>query len=94
MSPEEKEEIAKLASQYRPLGAWAYFWYTVLFSIPIIGQISLIVFALDSSNINRRSFARSYFCGFIILVIAFLILGGTILGLLDRIIIYLEGLIR
>lgn len=64
-----KEEIEKLPSQYRPLSAWAYFGYNILFTIPIIGWIFLIVFAFDSSNINRRSYARSYFCTAIIIII-------------------------
>ena len=45
-------------SQYRPIGAWGYFGYQILFSIPIVGFILLIVFALSDENINRRNFAR------------------------------------
>ena len=60
--------------QYKPLGAWAYFGYELLFSIPIIGFILLIVFALSDSNINRRNFARSYFCIFLLVAIITIIL--------------------
>ena len=55
--------------EYRPLSAWAYFGYKILFSIPLIGFILLIVFACNGENINRRSFARSYFCGLLIVLI-------------------------
>ena len=30
--------------EFRPLGAWAYFGLSILFSIPVIGLIFLIVF--------------------------------------------------
>lgn len=66
-----------LPRQNRPLGAWAYFGLQILFSIPLVGFICLIVFSLDDSNINRRNFARSYWCGLIIglvLTIALLVL--------------------
>lgn len=69
MKKYEKEEIRDLPPKYRPLGAWKYFGYQILFSIPIIGQIFLIIFAISGKNINRRSFARSYFCALIIVVI-------------------------
>ena len=58
-----------LPSQFRPLSAWAYFGYSLLFSIPIVGFIFLIVFSFNGSNINRRSFARSYWCGFLLIAI-------------------------
>ena len=76
MNQYERNEIANLPPQYRPLTAWGYFGYTILFSLPIIGVILLIVFALSSSNINRRSFARSYFC----LLIVGMILCGILLA--------------
>ncbi len=51
-----------IPSQYTPLTAWQYFWLQILFSIPIVGFVFLIVFSFKSSNLNRRSFARSYWC--------------------------------
>ncbi len=48
--------------QFRPLSAWAYFGYGLLFAIPIIGWIILIIFTFSTTNYNRRSFARSYWC--------------------------------
>jgi len=67
MKAVEKQEIAKLPEKYRPMGAWKYFWYSVLFALPIIGFISLLVCAFSGSNICRRSYARSFFCGFLII---------------------------
>lgn len=66
----ELVEIDRLPDKYKPLGAWGYFWLTILYSIPVIGWIFLIAFACSDGNINRRSHARSYFCGFVLVLIA------------------------
>jgi len=72
-----QDEIAQLPPKYRPLSAWAYFGYSILYALPIIGFIFLIVFSLSDSNINRRSFSRSYFCVLIIAIIITLIAVAT-----------------
>ena len=69
MNSYEKDEIRMLPSQYRPLGAWSYFGYSILFSLPLIGFIALLICAFSDSNIVRRSFARSYFCSFLVVLI-------------------------
>jgi hypothetical protein len=74
MNQIELNEIKELPDKYRPLTAWSYFGYSILFMIPLVGIICLIIFACDSSNINRRSYARSYFCLLIIIAILFAIL--------------------
>lgn len=62
-------------SQYAPMGAWAYFGWTLLLTcIPIVSFILTIVFSANSSNINRRSFARSILISDIIGITIFLIL--------------------
>ena len=65
--------------QYRPLSPWAYFGYSLLFSIPLVGFILLIVFSFSNENINRRNFARSFFCALLIGVIVFVVM--LVLGL-------------
>ena len=75
-----------IPNNYKPLSPWAYFGYNILFSIPFIGFILLIVFSLDNSNINRRNFARSYWCIYvlvIILLILFIILGLSLTDITD-----------
>ncbi|MBQ9952980.1 MAG: hypothetical protein IJO92_01435 [Clostridia bacterium] len=69
---------------YKPLGAWMYFALSLLFSVPIVGLVFLIIFSLDDSNLNRRNFARSYWCSmivgvgiFILLMIFLLVFGFT-----------------
>ena len=68
--------------QFRPLSPWAYFGYTLLFSIPLVGFILLIVFSVSNENINRRNFARSYWCvlvvGLIIALIMFVFFGVAV----------------
>ncbi len=60
--------------QYKPLSPWAYLGYQILFTIPLVGLIALIIFALNNDNINRRNFARSYFCVLVIAIVIFVII--------------------
>lgn len=68
----------KVPEAYKPISAWAYFGYRLLFCIPVIGFILLIVFSLSDENINRRNFARSYWCDLVL---------GTILGIITLVIV-------
>ena len=71
--------MENLPNEYKPIKAWGYFGYNLLFSIPLVGFILLIVYSFDNSNINRRNYARSFFCalliGAIIGIIWFVIFG-------------------
>lgn len=58
-----------IPANYKPLSPWAYFGYQLLFAIPVVGFILLIVFSFSNENINRRNFARSYFCSLLLAVI-------------------------
>lgn len=64
-----------------PLSPWSYFGLEILYSIPIVGFIFLIIHAIGAKNVNKRNFARSYFCFIIvvavIIVVVLLISGGT-----------------
>ena len=66
---ERKNILNSLPDQYRPLSPWAYFGLSILFSIPVIGFVFLIIFSFNKKNINRRNYARSYFCGLLLFVI-------------------------
>lgn len=74
MKQEEKEEILGLSEKYKPLNAWAYFGWSILLSIPLVGFILAIVFSISDKNINRRSFVRSYWCILIVEVVIVVIL--------------------
>ena len=76
MKKREQIEYDRLDPRYKPISAWGYFGYKLLFAIPIIGWLFLIIFACSSRNFNRRSFARSYFC---VLLIAIIVCGLIVL---------------
>lgn len=71
-----------IPKEYKPISAWGYFGYQLLFGIPIVGFIFLLVFALGGTeNINLKNYSRSYFCAFlvglIIFVVTLAIVGGV-----------------
>ena len=74
--------MKNIPSEYRPLSPWAYFGYGILFNIPVIGFILLIIFSLDNSNINRRNYARSYWCIYILIIIL-IVLGTSVTEIID-----------
>ena len=69
MTSLEKAEIKRLPKRYKPLGAWGYFWHSVLYSIPVIGWIALLITAISGKNIVARSYARSYFVALLVALI-------------------------
>ena len=56
-------------AEVKLLGPWAYFGLQLLFSIPLVGFILLIVFSFDNRNLNRRNYARSYWCSLILALV-------------------------
>lgn len=71
-----------LPQELRPLGAWAYFGYGLLFGIPIVGIIFAIVFACGGAkNINLRNYARSFFCSMLVSFILIIILNVIMIAL-------------
>ena len=74
-----KMTIDDLPQEYRPIGMWGYFGYSLLFNIPFAGWIIALVFAFGvTSNVNLKNYARGYFCGLIVvLALLFLLsMGG------------------
>lgn len=69
-------------NQYQLLSPWAYVGYGILFTLPVIGWILAIVFTLNDDNLNRRNFARGYWCGVLVAVIVVVILSivGMVMG--------------
>lgn len=67
-----------LPNQFKPLSPWAYVGYSILFGIPGVGLILMIVFSFTDDNINRRNYARSFFCWMLIGII----IGAAVIGLL------------
>ena len=69
-------ELRHLPEAYRPLSPWTYFGLGVLYSLPLVGWIFLIVHAVGSQNLNRRNYARSYFCVYMLAIILIAVLGA------------------
>lgn len=84
-APVDPDTFFRYHPEYRPLGAWAYFGLSLLYSIPIVGFIFLIIHSCSSANLVRRSYARSFWCALIIvavIVIILLLCGVGFAGLL------------
>lgn len=69
--------------QYRPLSPWAYFGLNILFSIPVVGFVFLLVFTFSNKNINRRNYARSFWCSALLalFIIGLCVLFAAIFGI-------------
>ena len=75
-------EVINIPAEYKPISAWGYVGYQLLFSIPCVGFIFLLIYAFGgTSNINLKNFARSYFCVLILLIIVFTIIFGILIAL-------------
>lgn len=57
--------------EFRPLSPWAYFGYSLLYSIPLLGFIMLIINSFSNSNINRRNYARSFWCVYVLIALIY-----------------------
>ena len=68
VTPQYAPTSYNIPPEYAPLSPWAYFGLSILFALPI-GFIFLIIFSFNNSNLNRRNFARSYWCGALIVAI-------------------------
>ena len=66
---ENNNQSVQIPYAYKPLSPWAYFGYSLLFAIPLVGLILLIVFSFSNENINRRNFARSFWCALLVALI-------------------------
>lgn len=88
VAPVVQEKVeTKIPEENQPLSPWSYFWLQVLFSIPVVGFIFLIVFSFSGANINRRNFARSYWCGlliFVIVLVIWIVLSFITGGVIDK----------
>lgn len=72
-----------IPSEYKPIGPWGYLGYQILFSIPLVGFICALVFAVGATqNVNVRNFARSYFCGLLI---------GILIGIICGLVVFVFG---
>lgn len=45
---------------FRPLSPFGYFFYGLLFLVPVIGVIAAILIGFLSKNVNLRAYARGF----------------------------------
>ena len=62
-----------IPSEYKPISAWGYIGYTLLYSIPLVGLIMLFVNGFGSQNINVKNYARSYLIMILISIVLYII---------------------
>lgn len=81
-APKRPGDAEDCAPRYQPLGAWSYFWLSVLFAVPVVGLVFMIVFSCNTGNINRRNFARSYLIRLVfgLVICAIAVLGCMLLA--------------
>ena len=84
------QEHQNIPSEYKVLSPWAYFGYNILFAIPLVGFILALVLAFDNSNLNRRNFARAYFCGMIL--VGILVVIAVVFSMLTGMALYTSSL--
>lgn len=72
--------LEDLPPELKPMSAWAYVGWGILFALPLAGLVLVIVFSCVSGNINRKRFARSYLCWILIaaVLVTILILAGVL----------------
>lgn len=63
----------RLPEKYQPISHWEYFGLALLFMIPVIGWVFMFVLSFRNTNINRRNFAMSFLCFFLLFGVAALV---------------------
>ena len=72
----------------KPISSWGYVGYSVLWSIPVIGWLAWLFSALFAKNQNKKNYARSFFCWFLLALLVAAIgvgaaFGAHMLGIID-----------
>lgn len=68
--PQAQQYSNRIPDEYKPISAWGYVGWDLLFAIPLVGFILLIVFAAGATgNINLKKYAQSKFCALLLAVI-------------------------
>ena len=64
-----------IPEEYKPISAWGYVGYSLLFSIPCVGIILMFVWAFgNGTNINLKNYAKSYLLMLLISIIVSVVL--------------------
>jgi hypothetical protein len=69
-----------IPSDYKPISAWGYVGYNLLFSIPLVGFILLFVYGFGNGNINVKNYARSFLLFYLITIVLTILLSVLFAG--------------
>ncbi len=70
----EQSVTPRIPPEYKPLSPWAYFGWSLLYSIPFVGFVLLIVMSFAPRNKNHKNFTRAYWCGALVALIALVVM--------------------
>ena len=70
----EQPVTPRIPPEYKPLSPWAYFGWSLLYSIPFVGFVLLIVMSFAPRNKNHKNFTRAYWCGALVALIALVVM--------------------
>ena len=70
--------MPKFRGKHYYLGAWSYFFLSILYAVPVIGLIFLLIHSFSTGNENLRHYARSYFVRLLVIVILLAAFGAYI----------------
>ena len=65
----------------KSITSWGYVRLTILYLIPVLGQLVWLLNALFAKNTNVKNFARSFFC-WVVLAVVLAVLAGAVLGVM------------
>ncbi len=65
----------------KPISAWGYVGYSILWAIPVLGQLLWLCAALFAKNQNKKNYARSYFCALILGILIAVVAVAVVFGL-------------
>lgn len=68
------------------MSVWSYLGLFLLSSIPIVGIIMLIVFAIGSNNRNKTNYCRAILLGQVIMVLIIVLFWSSFWGILGNLI--------
>lgn len=68
----------QLPAKFKPLGAWAYLGWNIIFVIPVVGIIMLLIKAFgNTENVNLQNYARFICYMYILGILIGIIVGAT-----------------
>ena len=62
----------------KPISAWGYVGYSFLWAIPVLGWLLWLCAALFAKNPNKKNFARSYVCAFIVALLLVVVVAAVL----------------